>query len=74
MSVVTSLALTTSPFLKNPSTVLTVIWLVPRAVITPVVPEVAPVTVAPTSIVVMSVRVRVAFVATVATLTVAPFP
>ena len=70
----TSLAATTSPDLKNPSTLSTVIALVPRAVMTPVVPLVAPVRVAPTSMVVMSLRARVALVATVAISTVAPLP
>jgi len=60
--------------LKNPSTLSTVTEVAPRAVITPVEPEVPPVTVAPTSIVVMSDRAKVALVKVVEVLSEAPVP
>ena len=71
--------------MKNPSTLSTVTDVASIAVMTPVVPEVAPVKVPPTSIAMISLRAKVALVNTVevftvalakivATSTVAPFP
>ena len=57
--------------MKNPDTLSTVTEVSSIAVITPVLVEVAPVIVAPTSIVVMSDRLKVALVNTADTSTVA---